>query len=108
MSRQPCPFDHLTPRELDALRLVILGLSAKEIAGRLGIGWRTVDKHIESIKLKLRARNRSHMVGLALAAGLVEPGSFATMTFEATAQAAPQSAAATMKQHPSSQPLRVA
>jgi DNA-binding CsgD family transcriptional regulator len=66
---------HLTPRELEILGLVANGFSAKEVANRLGIAPRTVERHTENVRMKMRARNRPHMVTLAISMGilLIEP-----------------------------------
>lgn len=61
----------LTKREIEILKLVASGLSAKEAAKELLIAPRTVERHIDHIRLKTRARNRSHMVALALRQGLL-------------------------------------
>lgn len=56
----------ITPRERQVLVEIAMGYSAKEIAQRLDLAPRTVDKHVEMMILKLAARNRSHMIVLAL------------------------------------------
>lgn len=61
----------LTQRELEILQLVAGGYSAKEIARRVAIAPRTVERHIENARLKMRARNRAHMVTCAMALGLI-------------------------------------
>src|SRR6266576_3946166 len=48
----------LTPRELDVLRLLTLGMSAKEIAERLVLSPKTVNTHIEHILDKLGVKSR--------------------------------------------------
>jgi len=62
----------LTDRELQVLRLTARGLSAKEIAKELQIAPRTVERHIDHIRLKTRTRNRSHMVAYAINSGCVK------------------------------------
>jgi len=62
----------LTARELEVLALVADGLSAKEIALRIDIGARTVERHIDNARLKMRARNRTHLVMRAVASGLLD------------------------------------
>ena len=62
----------LTSREKEVLEYVILGLSAKEVARYLEISPRTVDRHVENVRLKLRARNRTHMVACAIQAGFLD------------------------------------
>lgn len=61
----------LTPREQEILVLVAKGLSAKEIAGQIGIAPRTVEGHIDTVRLKVRARNKAHMVTQAVLAGVL-------------------------------------
>lgn len=61
----------LTVREYQILELVAQGYSAKEIAQRIDIAPRTVERHIDNVRLKLRARNRTHMVARAIAGQLL-------------------------------------
>jgi LuxR family transcriptional regulator, transcriptional regulator of spore coat protein len=61
----------LTEREHQILELVAIGLSAKEVAQQILIAPRTVERHIENIRLKMRARNRTHMVTCAAMSGLL-------------------------------------
>lgn len=63
----------LTHRELQILELVAQGYSAKEVAQAIKIAPRTVEGHIDTIRLKLRARNRTHMVTRAIAANMLSP-----------------------------------
>ena len=63
---------HLTPREIEVLYLVVAGFSSKMIAMKLDIAPRTVEGHIERIRLRMGAANRCHMVGLAASMGLLE------------------------------------
>ena len=62
---------HLTAREAQILRLAAVGLTSKEIALRLDIAPRTVERHIENTRLKMRARNRVHMISKAIATGFL-------------------------------------
>ncbi|WP_229955703.1 response regulator transcription factor [Parasphingorhabdus litoris] len=62
----------LTAREMEILEYIILGLSAKEVARHVEISPRTVERHVESARLKLRARNRAHMVACAVKAGFLK------------------------------------
>ena len=61
----------LTRREIQILELVAQGFSAKEVAQSIAIAPRTVEGHIDTIRLKLQARNRAHMVTKAIAAKLL-------------------------------------
>jgi DNA-binding CsgD family transcriptional regulator len=61
----------LTRREFQILKFVAQGYSAKEAAQEIGIAPRTVEGHIDTIKLKLRARNRAHMITNAIAARIL-------------------------------------
>lgn len=61
----------LTKREYDVLQLLARGYSAKEVALNLAITPRTVESHIDKIRLKTRTRNRTHMVAQAIKQGLL-------------------------------------
>jgi LuxR family transcriptional regulator, transcriptional regulator of spore coat protein len=61
----------LTQREHSVLALVAKGLSAKEVALVLAIAPRTVEKHIDHVRLKIRAKNRAHMVAQAMERGIL-------------------------------------
>lgn len=65
-------FPPLTCREARILELVAAGASSKEVAQHLAISPSTVESHLESAKLKLRARNRPHLIAMAIATGVVE------------------------------------
>lgn len=54
--------DRPTPRELEVLNLVALGLSNPEIAGKLGIRYRTVQFHLSQIFGKLGVNSRTAAV----------------------------------------------
>ncbi len=54
----------ITAREADVLSLVVEGLANKEIAIRLGVSARTVEKHVEALLRKLQARSRAHLVAV--------------------------------------------
>ena len=62
----------LTPRELEVLRLLVEGLSAKELAGRLYISEKTVGTHVEHILTKLHVRSRVQAVAVAFREGLTD------------------------------------
>ncbi len=54
----------ITAREADVLQRVIEGLSNKEIAARLGLSPRTVEKHVESLLRKTDARSRTELASM--------------------------------------------
>jgi DNA-binding NarL/FixJ family response regulator len=58
----PRPQDVLTPRELEILSLIAMGLTNREIADRLGISHNTVKTHVGHILEKLGLRNRTEAV----------------------------------------------
>jgi DNA-binding NarL/FixJ family response regulator len=60
----------LTERESDVLRLVVDGLTARQIATRLGLSPRTVENHVQNALRKLRLRNRAALVRYAIEHGL--------------------------------------
>jgi DNA-binding CsgD family transcriptional regulator len=55
----------ITDRQADVLRLVAEGISNKEIAARLHLSPRTVEKHIEILLRKTAARSRTQLVAVA-------------------------------------------
>jgi DNA-binding CsgD family transcriptional regulator len=62
----------ITPREAEVLELVAAGLANKEIAARLRLSHRTVEKHVESLLRKTCATSRTMLVTLT---GPWPPGS---------------------------------
>jgi DNA-binding NarL/FixJ family response regulator len=61
----------LTPRELEVLGLLAVGLSNNEIAEKLTLSAGTVRLHVSNILAKLEAPNRTTAVVLAMKHGLV-------------------------------------
>ncbi len=62
----------LTPREMDVLNHLVIGNPNKIIAYELDISPRTVEIHRARVMEKMQARSLSHLVRLAIAAG-IEP-----------------------------------
>jgi DNA-binding NarL/FixJ family response regulator len=60
----------LTERETEVLRLVAKGLTARQVAERLGLSHRTVENHVQSTLGKLQLHNRAQLVRYALEQGL--------------------------------------
>jgi len=63
----PAPPAVLTSKEQDVLDLLAHGFSAKEIALKMGLSYRTVEHRIDNLKTKLNARNVTHAVAIAVA-----------------------------------------
>lgn len=65
------PASELTGRELAVLRLLAEGLHNKQVATRLGISRRTVERHCDSIYAKLGVGSRTEAVVRGISARLV-------------------------------------
>jgi DNA-binding CsgD family transcriptional regulator len=63
----------LTPRERDVLRQLAMGRSNREMCARLGVTKNTLRTHLKTVRGKLGAANRAHMVAIARAHDLL-PG----------------------------------
>ena len=63
--------DDLSEREREVLTLVAEGLTSREIAQRLIISPKTVDRHRENIMSKLNLHSRAELVRYAVARGLL-------------------------------------
>jgi DNA-binding NarL/FixJ family response regulator len=67
------PLEQLTGREREVLEGIARGRTNKEIAADLGISYRTVETHRESLMKKLQIRTVAELTRFALGAGIVEP-----------------------------------
>ena len=67
----PAETSLLTPRELQALRLLADGLTNKAIADRMGISENTVKFHVNGVLGKLNAQSRAEAVAQAARMGLI-------------------------------------
>ena len=65
----------LTPRELEVLKLLVRGLTNREIAKVLGNSENTVRNHTIRIFAKLYVSDRAEAVSAALQRGIVVPNS---------------------------------
>jgi len=61
----------LTAREIEIVRLIANGYSAKEAATSLDIAPSTVEHHVENVRMKTRSRNRVHMIAQVVQAKLI-------------------------------------
>jgi HD-GYP domain-containing protein (c-di-GMP phosphodiesterase class II) len=64
----------LTPREIEVLRLIAAGNTAKEAARRLEIAPKTADNHIQNLYSKIGVTTRAAAALYALERGLVQQG----------------------------------
>ncbi|QPH54121.1 response regulator transcription factor [Pontivivens ytuae] len=64
----------LTPRETDVMREVVAGHPNKIIAHRLGVSPKTVELHRARVMSKTGAKSLSHLVRMALKAGIDPDG----------------------------------
>lgn len=64
------PFEQLTPRDLEIMRLLARGRTLSEIADALGLGYKTIANTCTQIKAKLGVSRTADLVRLALEAGI--------------------------------------
>jgi DNA-binding NarL/FixJ family response regulator len=62
----------LTAKEIEVLRLIVVGNANKEIASRLAINEETVKSRVKSILIKLGANDRTHAVTIGLKRGIID------------------------------------
>ena len=67
----PPGLEHLTPRQIEVLRLVARGMTNAEIAESLFLSRRTVHAHLRSIFHKLDVGHRSAATRFAIQHGLL-------------------------------------
>ncbi|MFP5020151.1 response regulator transcription factor [Pseudonocardia phyllosphaerae] len=67
-AREAAP--ELSPRESEVLRLVVEGLTARQIAARLVLSPRTVENHVQRLLRKFGVPGRGALVRLAIEHGL--------------------------------------
>lgn len=70
----PKPLAGMTAREVEVLRLVAAGLTAKEMARRLDLSPKTVDHHIQSVYGKIGVATRAAAALYAVENGLLKAG----------------------------------
>jgi two-component system response regulator NreC len=72
--------ERITAREEEVLTLIAEGLTNQEIADRLVLSAKTVDRHRENIMRKLKLHRRVDLVKYAIEKGLIELGDSANST----------------------------
>ena len=70
----PRPLSGMTPREIEVLRLVAAGLTAKETARKLDISPKTADHHIQSAYGKIGVTTRAAAALYAVEHGVLKAG----------------------------------
>ncbi|MBI4660176.1 MAG: response regulator transcription factor [Verrucomicrobia bacterium] len=68
---QRMPHPELSSRELEVLKLIVEGMSNKEIANTLSVTESTIKNHVNSILSKLNVRDRTQAATNALRRGIV-------------------------------------
>ncbi len=63
---------HLTKREKEVLKLIVDGYTRQQIAGRLGVGNKTIEVHTYAIRKKLHCANDVQVAVKALTFNLIE------------------------------------
>ena len=63
----------LTPRKHDVLLPLVQGYTNREVAEQLGISVKTVDLYRSRVMKHMQAQTLPDLVGMAIAAGLVDP-----------------------------------
>jgi DNA-binding NarL/FixJ family response regulator len=72
-TKSDLPADPLSPREREVLQLVAEGKTTKEVAGLLGISFKTAESHRTRIMAKLDIHEIAGLVRYAIRVGLIEP-----------------------------------
>jgi DNA-binding NarL/FixJ family response regulator len=66
------PEDPLSDREREVMRLIALGLRTREIAQRLSVSHKTVEKHRANLMRKLGVRTAAAVVAYAISNGYMQ------------------------------------
>ena len=69
---QTTPIEAITNREREVLSLIAMGLQSADIADRLSISARTVEKHRASLMAKVGVNSVAQLIAYALREGLLE------------------------------------
>jgi DNA-binding CsgD family transcriptional regulator len=71
--RLKMPDKPLTPREIEVMTLTAMGKTRIEVAAILFLSEETIKSHIERVRRKLNATNKTHAIAIAMTLGLIEP-----------------------------------
>jgi two-component system, NarL family, invasion response regulator UvrY len=69
LNASPQPLDTLSPRDVEILRLLAEGKSLHEIAGAIGVSYKTVANHCSQLKARLATPRTADLIRLAIAHG---------------------------------------
>ncbi|AQY65290.1 MULTISPECIES: response regulator transcription factor [Pseudomonas] len=72
-ARVQARLQQLTPRERDVLLPLVQGYTNREIAEQLGVSVKTIDLYRARVMKRMAASHLPELVGMAIAAGLVDP-----------------------------------
>lgn len=65
--------ERLTDREFEVFRLIAIGMSVTEIAGRLNLSAKTISTHKANLMQKMNLQNQSELIRYAIRHGVTEP-----------------------------------
>jgi DNA-binding CsgD family transcriptional regulator len=97
---------HLTRRESDVLKLVASGLTIRETANALGVGFGTVAAYRRTLHLKTRSRNATELILWAIRNGVVTVEVTPSPTAEEDEEARMKRAIAILQREAEVQPCR--
>jgi DNA-binding NarL/FixJ family response regulator len=73
LTKSEMPPDPLSPREREVLQLIAEGKTTKEVAGLLGISFKTAESHRMRIMRKVDVHETAGLVRYAVRRGLIQP-----------------------------------
>ncbi len=73
LTKSDVPPDPLSPREREVLQLIAEGKTTKEVAGLLGISFKTAESHRMRIMRKVDVHETAGLVRYAVRRGLIQP-----------------------------------
>lgn len=73
LTKSEMPSDPLSPREREVLQLIAEGKTTKEVAGLLGISFKTAESHRMRIMRKVDVHETAGLVRYAVRRGIIQP-----------------------------------